>query len=89
MFDCLEEVPYANEEEIEAALAASEWNIEAAVKILKINDLCKVPDDEWKFGFSKNRAVCQMVLDGMDWDLDQAKSKVMKVCFNFSFVIFL
>jgi hypothetical protein len=35
MFECLNEVPDANEEEIQSALAASEWKIEAAVKILK------------------------------------------------------
>jgi hypothetical protein len=79
MFECLEEVPDANEDEIQSALAASVWKLEAAVKILKINELLKTPDNRWSFGFSKNRAVCDMVLGGMNWNLDQAKSKVTKV----------
>jgi hypothetical protein len=79
MFDCLNEVPDATEEEIESALTASDWKIEAAVKILKINEILRTPEDQWSFGFSKNRAVCEMVLSGMDWNLDQAKNKVTKV----------
>ena len=79
MFDCLNEMPDATEHEIESALRASEWNPEAAVKLLKINEILKTPKDQWSFGFSKNRAVCEMVLSGMDWNLDQAKNKVTKV----------
>jgi hypothetical protein len=41
MFDCLNEVPDATEEEIESALTASDWKIEAAVKILKINEILR------------------------------------------------
>ena len=48
----------ANEEEIQSALAASEWKIEAAVKILKRGRM--------DFGFSINRAFCEMVLGGLD-----------------------
>ena len=79
MFDCLNEVPDVGEEEIEAALRASEWEVEAAVKLLKINEMLGTPDDQWSFGFSKNKAVCEMVLRGMAWNLDQAKNKVTKV----------
>ena len=53
MFDCLNEVPDATEEEIESALTASDWKIEAAVKILKINEILRTPEDQWSFGFSK------------------------------------
>ena len=80
MFECLEEVSDANEEEIVAALMVADWNTETAVKLLKIDDLGKCPVDEWKFGFSNNRAVCKMILGGTGWDLDLAKSKVTKVC---------
>ena len=79
MFECLEEVADANEEEIVAALMSTDWNIDASVKILKIEELGKCPDNEWTFGFSKNKAVCQMVLGGTGWDLGLAKSKVSKV----------
>ena len=79
MFECLDKVPYANEAEIETALKESEWVVTAAIKILKINELFKCPAKDWTFGFSKNRAVCKVVLDGMDWDLGRAKCKVMKV----------
>ena len=79
MFECLEEVSDANEEEIMDALTEADWNTNNAVRLLKINELNKCPEEEWTFGFLKNKAVCKMVLGGTDWDLDKAKSKVTKV----------
>jgi hypothetical protein len=73
MFECLNIVPAATEEEIRTALVSCDWDSATAVKPLQVLELGKCPAEEWTFGLKNNEAVCKLVLKSTKWNLALAK----------------
>ena len=76
MFDCLDLVPESTEEEIRNVLILTNWDLATAVQKLKIGQLMKCPDKEWKFACKKDESICRMVLNSVLGDLGLANSRV-------------
>ena len=47
MFECLDKVPSASQDEIAEALRLTGWNTASAVKLLKIQKLGQRPQSQW------------------------------------------
>ena len=79
MFFCIEQVPDSTECEIQNALESCDWDVDLAVKELKIGLLMLCPPDKWKIGLQKNRQVCGIALNSVEWNLDLAMNRVQGI----------
>jgi hypothetical protein len=76
MFECIDQVANTTENDIQEALEVTEWNVEMAVKELKVTQLMKCPKVDWKLGLQQNRKVCSIALNSVNWNLELACKRV-------------